>query len=1192
MRHNPSQSELRSRIICALLCAVILYPAVLLSGCGGGSSGSTGPTPVPDFSLALNPASISITPGGTAQASLSLTPLNGFSSSVSVQLSGLPVGVTASAPTYTVSAGSPQTVILTAASNAAATTVTAVLTGTSASLTHTTDLTVQIAAPSPDFSIGLNPASIAIVPGGRAQSTVSLTALNGFSSSVSVQISGLPTGVTASSSAFTLTAGSPQTVTFSAASGDEATTAAVTFTGTSGSLTHTINLNLQVSARPFPGDLFMRLPGAEIGRPTLAGAYDEVLKEVFYSDVNANSVEVYSTVDGHKVGEVSIPSPAGLEFSADFSKLYVGTITPSVYVVDPVALQVEQQIVVPLSLTTPITPTYGTEMPVMPYAMADGSVLMGMGVTLESSSTASLVQVFDLVRYDPVAHTFTLANPGPSNLGNNPARSSDGKYLFVYGYGSNSYGLELYSAATKNYLPVFGQVANVDVLLAANQDGTQYATVQEIAPSGSGNAQINFWGANLQPQPQTYTLNTTVSAAIYSRDGKYLFLPTTVGYIVVLDTQAGTPAGYLGFSLAALFFDSVFDVDENYHLYGGAPGGAFILNASKTSVTPPTAVPIFPTSTSSSNPSVGPLAGGTQVQFAPAPGGAGSGNGIAGSMEAYFGTTPAPQDTVAPYSSSSNDGNILTATAPAATTPGPVSVLLTDANSNVVLIPDGFTYGPKILRVQPSAAGPAGSDSITIFAYGLGFFDLSDIHVTIGGTAVDMKNATLNSYVSTAFPEAAVTFPVPPGTPGWADVQITTSNGTDTLKRGLQYLSAETQITGGPFAFAVYDAVRNLFYLTGNGNSVSVFSASSQSMGKTLTSSSISSGATLQQVAITPDSSKLLVVDPTDQAIIVFDLVGGTSTKVSVLLPSDPANTLAQPINVVASAHGHAFVGVTPCLSLPLREIDLANMTVQGRTDLTSSCATYDPYPEYGAASADGSTILYAGSSGLQFGLSPSGPEYVWSYNASADAFSGPVTFNDYPWMSGLQPVLDGDGGVVGIPQGILDARQLPKVNILSTGAIAEMNGTGSLLYGLGFQGSQIVLSDTHNGRGLLMLQAQNTPGTAIGGYQPLAIDATGTKVLLGLQNGLAYFDLDVVPLAVGTVTPVSAASGATVQVRGSGFIAGTTVKIGGLSANCSFVDAETLSCSVPALRSGAASMSLSNPDGQTYSFENALTVR
>src|SRR5580692_1301211 len=1186
MRHNPSQSEFRSRIVCALLCAVILYPAALLSGCGGGSSGSTAPPPVPDFSLALNPTSISITPGGTAQALLSLTPLNGFSSSVSVQLSGLPAGVTASAPTYTVNAGSPQTVILTAASNVAATTTTAVLTGTSASLTHTANLTVQIASPPPDFSIGLNPASIAIAPGGTAQTAVSLTALNGFSSSVSVQISGLPAGVTASSSEFTLTAGSPQTLTFSAASGAEAT-AGVAFTGTSGSLTHTINLGVQVYARPFPGDLFMRLPGAEIGRPTLAGAYDEVLKEVFYSDANANTVEVYSTVDGHKVGEVSIPSPAGLEFSADFSKLYVGTITPSVYVVDPVALQVEQQIVVPLSLTTPIDPSFGTEMPVMPYAMADGSVLMGMGETLESSSTASLVQVFDLVRYDPVARTFTLANPGPSDLASNPARSSDGKYLFVYGYASNGYGLELYSAATKSYLPVFGQVQNAAVL-AANQDGSQYATVQELALYGSGNAQINFWGANLQPQPQSYTVNAAVSAAIYSRDGKYLYLPTNAGYIVVLDTQAGTPAGYLGFSLAGLFFATLFDVDEDYHLYGGASGGAYILNASQTSATPPTAVPDFPTPDGSANPNVGPLAGGTQVQFAPAPTGAGSGDGIAGSMEAYFGTTPAPQDTVGPYSSSSNGENFLTATAPATMTPGPVSVLLTDANNNVVFLPDAFTYGPKILRVQPSAAGPAGGDSITIFAYGLGFFDLSDIHVTIGGTAVDMKNATLNSYVSNTFPEASVTISVPPGTPGWADVQITTSNGTDTLKRGLQYLSAETEITGGPFAFAVYDAVRSLFYLTGNGNTVSVFNASSQSMGKALTSSSISSGATLQQETITPDSSKLLVVDPTDQAIIVFDLVGGTSTKVSVVLPSDPANNPAQPINVVASANGRAFVGVTPCFSLPLREINLANMTVQGRTDLTSSCG-YTPYPEYGAASADGSTILYAGSSGSQFGLSPSGPEYVWSYNASADAFTGPVIFNDYPWMSGLEPVLDGDGGVVGIPQGILDAQRLPKVNILSTGAIAEMNGTGSLLYGLGYEGSLIVLSDTHNGRGLLMLQAQNTPGTVIVGYQPLAIDATGTKILLGLQNGLAYFDLDVVPLAVGTVTPVSAAPGATIQVRGSGFVAGTTVKIGGVSANCSFVDAETLSCAVPALRSGAASMALNNPDGQTYSFENAL---
>lgn len=1194
MSHNFNQRESRSWRVCTLLCAVILYTAALLSGCGGGTGSTTPPPPVPDFSLGLNPSSISITPGGTAQTVLSVTALNGFSSSVSVQFSGLPAGVTTSAPTYTVSAGSPQTVTFTAAGNAAATTATLVATGTSASLTHTVNLNVQITAPPPppDFSLGLSPASIAVAPGGSAQTAVSLAALNGFSSSTSVQISGLPAGVTASSSSLTVSAGSPQTVTFSAASSAEATIATVAFTGTSGSLTHTTNLALQVNPRPFPGDVFMRLPGAEIGRQILSAAYDEALREVFYSDSNFNSLEVFSTVDGHKIGEVPIPSPAGLQFSPDFSKLYVGTITPSVYVVDPVALHVVQQIEVPLSLTTPVDSSFGTEMPVMPYPMADGSVLMGMGTTLESSNFGSFpLSVLDLVRYDPVAKTFTLADPGPSNLAGNPARSSDGKYLFVYGFGTNGYGLELYSASTRSYLPAFGQVQNESVLLAANQNGSQYATVQELSAFGSGNAQINFWGANLQPQVQSYTLNVPVSAAIYSRDGKYLFLPTNSGYIVVLDTQAGVPVGYLGFSLIQSFFSGTpFDVDENYHLFGGTAGGAYILNASQTAAAPPVAVPQFINAIAAATPNVGPLAGGTQVQFVPT-GGSGNSDGITGSMEAYFGTTPAAQDTVGPYSSSSSGENFLTATAPPATTPGPVSIVLTDANNNVVFLPDAFTYGPKILRVQPSAAGSAGGDSITIFAYGLGFFDLSDIHVTIGGTAADMQNATLNSYVSQTFPEASVTIPVPPGTPGWADVQITTSNGTDTLKRGLQYLSAETNVAGGPFSFAVYDAVRNLFYLTGNGNTVSVFNASSQSMGPALTSNSISSGATLQQMAITPDGSKLLVVDPTDQAIVVFDLAGGTSTKVSIVLPSDPANTPVQPVNIVASAGGHAFVGVTPCLSLPLREINLANMTIQSRTDLTSSCDAYAPYPEYGAASADGSTIVYAASSGAQFGISPSGPEYVWRYNASADTFSGPVIFNDEPWMQGLQPAVDGDGGVIAIPQGTLNAQQLPNVNILAGGAIAEMNSTGSLLYGAGYESTQIVLSDTHNGRNLLMLQAQNTPGTVIGPYQPLAIDSTGAKILLSLQGGLAYFNLEVVPLAVGTITPASAASGATIQVRGSGFTAGTTAKLGGQNANCSFVDTQTLSCTVPALASGSAAISLSNPDGQTYSFENAFVV-
>jgi hypothetical protein len=42
----------------------------------------------------------------------------------------------------------------------------------------------------------------------------------------------------------------------------------------------------------------------------------------------------------------------------------------------------------------------------------------------------------------------------------------------------------------------------------------------------------------------------------------------------------------------------------------------------------------------------------------------------------------------------------------------------------------------------------------------------------------------------------------------------------------------------------------------------------------------------------------------------------------------------------------------------------------------------------------------------------------------------------------------------------------------------------------------------------------------------------------------------------------------------------------------CTETDNETLSCTIPNLPAGSAPMSLSNPDGQTYSFENAFNVQ
>jgi len=78
----------------------------------------------------------------------------------------------------------------------------------------------------------------------------------------------------------------------------------------------------------------------------------------------------------------------------------------------------------------------------------------------------------------------------------------------------------------------------------------------------------------------------------------------------------------------------------------------------------------------------------------------------------------------------------------------------------------------------------------------------------------------------------------------------------------------------------------------------------------------------------------------------------------------------------------------------------------------------------------------------------------------------------------------------------------------------------------------------------------------------------------------------------VGTVSPANASVGGMIQLRGSGFVAGITATIGGKAAICSVVNGETLSCTVPNLVAAATAISLTNPDGQTYSFENALVVQ
>jgi len=212
-------------------------------------------TAAPNFTLSANPSSLTITPTLAGKTStITVIPSNGFTAGVTLIASGLPTGVSAVFVPSTTTTTS--TLTLTAGASASAGTATVTITGTSGSLTPETTTIALTVTPAPNFTLTDSPSTLTITPGAAgATSTITVVPSNGFTGSVTLVATGLPTGVTAafgtnpatSTSVLTLTAGASAT----------AGPATVTITGTSGSLPAetttialTVNQNFSFTTQP------------------------------------------------------------------------------------------------------------------------------------------------------------------------------------------------------------------------------------------------------------------------------------------------------------------------------------------------------------------------------------------------------------------------------------------------------------------------------------------------------------------------------------------------------------------------------------------------------------------------------------------------------------------------------------------------------------------------------------------------------------------------------------------------------------------------------------------------------------------------------------------------------------------------------------------------------------------------------
>jgi hypothetical protein len=201
----------------------------------------------PSFLLSASPSSLAVSQGSSGTSTITVTPKFGFTGSVNLAVtSALPTGVTATWGTNPTSGTSVLT--LTASNSATAGTATVTITGTSGTLTATTTLSLAVQAPS--FTLWAGSQDIGL--GSSGTSWVNIYSQYGFSGSVDLSVSGLPSGVTASWSQNPATSSSTLTLTASSTASPGQYT--VTITGTSGNLTATTTFTLGVHAPTFTLD--------------------------------------------------------------------------------------------------------------------------------------------------------------------------------------------------------------------------------------------------------------------------------------------------------------------------------------------------------------------------------------------------------------------------------------------------------------------------------------------------------------------------------------------------------------------------------------------------------------------------------------------------------------------------------------------------------------------------------------------------------------------------------------------------------------------------------------------------------------------------------------------------------------------------------------------------------------------------
>jgi YVTN family beta-propeller protein len=1159
--------------------------ACAFTACGGGSAGtneggngsnppSPPSAPAPTFQMSVQSSPVVIQQAGESQ-SVSLAANGSFSGTVEVSLQGVPSGVTVTPPgPFSLTARQLQYVSFSASATTPTGTSTITVTGTSGSVTETASLTLTVNGPAP-FQINLSTNSVSLAPGAEAAVQVSVTGPSG--TSLMTSLSNLPvnSGLIIYPPEQLLTPATPVSFTVQAdALAEPLAGFPLTVTASSGDQSNIATLLLSVNVPYSQSVAPTRSFFVRTDEDVTGAVYDPVRKLVFATVEYLDEVVVYSSVDGTLKATIPADRPQGIDESADGTKVYVGSWGAQIAVIDPDALQVVQLVPGPTPPSTADT-TYFS--PYYLVAMSNGKVLI-----LE---TVDGIVEDHLYLWDPSSGTTTLEDV-PTVFPGLPIRSLDHTKAMAgticYDATTDTFSLAPISGAALS--PDGSQIAALDSSGAIVIDDAQFNQLARIAVAGisPGQAQLR-----------------------YSVDGRFLYAATNFysnNVVVVINAQTFAIVGLApDFMLAYPNPTPPFAIDETGMIFGGPPGGrglAFLDVSSPGALRSPVFNLAYP---SVMNPSGLPLSASEQTVVTGAYFDANS------KYQVNFDAPPASPATHTGTNISVQPTNTITVTAPPGTSPGAHSVTVTRDDGWYQIAPDGVTYGPQILYLEANAGPTQGGTSVVLWGYG---FESANMQVTIGGRVAQLTTIPGASDGSPfPFPMTPLGLITPVGPPGLADVTVTTPTGSATLHNGFQYLAnAQVFPLVGALQQVVYDRTRQRLYISNaDHNRVEVFDLAGNAF-----LSPIPVGNAPVGLGLSPDGAKLAVANSGDGTVSVINPDSASVVATfAVLTPAD-----------LNSACGGAAVSITPieperavvgviCNNVDgggavthILDLNSGSLSCTGVVVCNPDGVSMSLIPLEIVATSDGTKVACSGCGG-QLG--------IWNVSAN-------TVYGTEREMAGSLPTINDDGTLTSAsistlaPQlsflAVFDPRffevgYISEVNYLAAAADGvfnnlpgiRMNSSGSLLY----QPQQQVVSsngatlgvdifDTHTGR---LLTRVALPDPLEPGFGPMAIDETGGKLFLISSTGLTIAQLSQIPLTVATVNPSTGSAGTTVTISGSGFESGATVTFGTASTTpATFVDGNTLQVQVPTIAAGAARVTVTNPDGRTYSFDDAFTAQ